>query len=297
MGKSNRAEGSIKKTRPIMKVIRYCVIVIILAVFLLPVVFIFGGSFKTQSEFYDVAPSLFPKEPTLENYISAFGGEKTGTTTGFTAKGRLTKGIKDSLLISVVVTLLTMMIAIPASYSLARYKPGGDQISFFILSILFLPPVIGVLPLFFIFKTVGILDTYLVLFISHLFFDLPFCIWITKGFFEDIPLELEQAVMVDGYSRFRVFFKIAVPLAKSGIAVASLFAFIFSWNELMFSSIFTRSNVQTLPLVLQDYIGSAGISWGELLAVASIAAIPGILLAIFMQRYIVRGLTFGAVKG
>ena len=297
MVKSSQAEGSIKKTRPIMKVLRYIVIVIILAVFLLPVVFIFGGSFKTQSDFYDVAPSLFPKEPTLENYISAFGGKKTGTTTGFTAKGRLTKGIKDSLLISVVVTLLTMMIAIPASYSLARYKPGGDQISFFILSILFLPPVIGVLPLFFIFKTVGILDTYLVLFISHLFFDLPFCIWITKGFFEDIPLELEQAVMVDGYSRFRVFFKIAVPLAKSGIAVASLFAFIFSWNELMFSSIFTRSNVQTLPLVLQDYIGSAGISWGELLAVASIAAIPGILLAIFMQRYIVRGLTFGAVKG
>jgi multiple sugar transport system permease protein len=280
-----------------LKVIRYVAIVIILAIFLLPVIFIFGGSFKTQSEFYDVAPSLFPKEPTLGNYISAFGGEKTGTTTGFTSKGRLNKGIKDSLLISVVVTMLTMMIAIPASYSLARYKPGGDQISFFILSILFLPPVIGVLPLFFIFKTIGILDTYWVLFISHLFFDLPFCIWITKGFFEDIPLELEQAVMVDGFSRFRVFFKIAVPLAKSGIAVASLFAFIFSWNELMFSSIFTRSNVQTLPLVLQDYIGSAGISWGELLAVASIAAIPGILLAIFMQRYIVRGLTFGAVKG
>ena len=295
MTKAILAEGRRDKSRTLLKLIRYLAIAIILMVFLLPVIFIFGGSFKTQSEFYDVAPSLFPKEPTLGNYISAFGGEKTGTTTGFTAKGRLTKGIKDSLLISIVVTLLTMMIAIPASYSLARYKPGGDQISFFILSILFLPPVIGVLPLFFIFKTIGILDTYWVLFISHLFFDLPFCIWITKGFFEDIPLE--QAVMMDGYSRFRVFFKIAVPLAKSGIAVASLFAFIFSWNELMFASIFTRSNVQTLPLVLQDYIGSAGISWGELLAVASIAAIPGILLAIFMQRYIVRGLTFGAVKG
>ena len=297
MTKAILAEGRRDKSRTLLKLIRYLAIAIILMVFLLPVIFIFGGSFKTQSEFYDVAPSLFPKEPTLGNYIGAFGGEKTGTTTGFTAKGRLTKGIKDSLLISIVVTLLTMMIAIPASYSLARYKPGGDQISFFILSILFLPPVIGVLPLFFIFKTIGILDTYWVLFISHLFFDLPFCIWITKGFFEDIPLELEQAVMMDGYSRFRVFFKIAVPLAKSGIAVASLFAFIFSWNELMFASIFTRSNVQTLPLVLQDYIGSAGISWGELLAVASIAAIPGILLAIFMQRYIVRGLTFGAVKG
>jgi multiple sugar transport system permease protein len=297
MGKVIHTEARKKRGRIFLKIIRSIAIVIILGVFLIPVLFIFGGSFKTQSEFYDTAPSLFPKNPTLGNYISAFGGEKTGITTGFTIKGRLNKGIRDSLLVSAIVTLLTMMIAIPASYSLARYKPGGDQISFFILSILFLPPVIGVLPLFFIFKTIGILDTYWVLFISHLFFDLPFCIWITKGFFEDIPLELEQAVMVDGYSRFRVFFKIAVPLAKSGIAVASLFAFIFSWNELMFASIFTRSSVQTLPLVLQDYIGSAGISWGELLAVASIAAVPGILLAIFMQRYIVRGLTFGAVKG
>jgi multiple sugar transport system permease protein len=255
MGKATHTEQKKRRGRILLKIVRYVAIVIILGVFLIPVLFIFGGSFKTQSEFYDTAPSLFPKNPTLGNYISAFGGEKGGITTGFTAKGRLTKGIRDSLLVSVVVTLLTMMIAIPASYSLARYKPGGDQISFFILSILFLPPVIGVLPLFFIFKTIGILDTYWVLFISHLFFDLPFCIWITKGFFEDITLEL------------------------------------------MFASIFTRSNVQTLPLVLQDYIGSAGISWGELLAVASIAAVPGILLAIFMQRYIVRGLTFGAVKG
>jgi multiple sugar transport system permease protein len=113
-------EGKKRKGRPLLKVIRYVAIVIILALFLLPVLFIFGGSFKTQSEFYDTAPSIFPKAPTLANYVSAFGGEKTGTTTGFTAKGRLTKGIKDSLMISVVVTLLTMLIAIPASYSLAR---------------------------------------------------------------------------------------------------------------------------------------------------------------------------------
>jgi len=157
--------------------------------------------------------------------------------------------------------------------------------------------VIGVIPLFFIFKTLKLLDTYYVLFLSYMFFNLPFCIWIMKGFFEDIPVELEQAAMVDGHSRFKVFFKIAIPLARAGIAVASLFAFIFSWNELMFASIFGRNNVQTLPLALQDYIGSTGIAWGELSALATIAAIPGILLAIFMQRYIVRGLTFGAVKG
>ncbi len=154
-----------------------------------------------------------------------------------------------------------------------------------------------VIPLFFIFKTLKMLDTYYVFFLSYMFFGLPFCIWIMKGFFEDIPVELEQAAMVDGHSRFKVFFKIAIPLARVGIAVAGLFAFIFAWNELMFASIFGRYNVQTLPLALQDYIGSTGVAWGELSALATIAAIPGILLAVFMQRYIVRGLTFGAVKG
>lgn len=267
------------------KIIRIILIVIILAVFLFPVFWIVIGSFKVQGDFYSVPPRILPSSPTFENY-------KIVLTTG-----RGLKGITDSLIIGIISTILTMVIAVPASYALARYRPGGTQISFFILSILFLPPVIGVVPLFFIFKTLGLLDTYYVLLISYLFFNLPFATWIMKGFFEDIPVELEQAVMVDGYSRFRAFFKIAIPLAKPGIAVAALFAFIFSWNELMFASIFGRSNVQTLPLVLQDFIGSRGIVWGQLAALGVIAAIPGILLAVFMQKYIVRGLTFGAVKG
>jgi len=266
------------------KAVRIILIAIILFVFLFPVFWIVIGSFKVQGDFYAVPPKILPSTWNFDNYKSVL-----------TERGL--KGISDSLIISIVSTLLTMIIAVPASYALARYKPGGTQISFFILSVLFLPPVIGVVPLFFIFKTLGLLDTYYVLLISYLFFNLPFSTWIMKGFFEDIPVELEQAVMVDGYSRFRVFFKVSIPLAKPGIAVAGLFAFIFSWNELMFASIFGRAAVQTLPLVLQDFIGSRGIVWGQLSALGVIAAIPGILLAVFMQRYIVRGLTFGAVKG
>lgn len=268
----------------VFKIIRWVLILIVLVVFLFPVYWIISGSFKTQGEFYTNPPTIIPASLSFDNYKIALGNREI-------------KGIIDSIIVSVIATLLTMVIAVPASYAIARYKPGGAHISFFILSILFLPPVIGVLPLFFIFKTVGMLDTYQVLFVSYLFFNLPFSIWIMKGFFEDIPTDLEQAAMVDGHSRFRVFFKIAIPLAKPGIAVAALFAFIFSWNELMFASIFSRNAVQTLPLVLQDYIGSTGTQWGVLSAVATIAAIPGILLAVFMQRYIVRGLTFGAVKG
>jgi multiple sugar transport system permease protein len=284
MQADNLRAGEKAGIKLVLRIVRWVLIVIVLIVFLFPVYWIISGSFKTITEFYNRPPTLVPRTLLLENFKNALSG-------------RGSQGLIDSAIIGVSVTILTMLISVPASYSIARYSPGGQHISFFILSILFLPPVIGVIPLFFIFKTLKLLDTYYVLILSHMFFTLPFCIWIMKGFFEDIPVELEQAAMVDGHSRFRVFFKIAIPLARAGIAVASLFAFIFSWNELMFASIFSRNNIQTLPLALQDYIGSTGIAWGELSALATIAALPGIFLAIFMQRYIVRGLTFGAVKG
>ena len=271
-------------TKVIINFVRWILIIIVLLIFLFPVYWIISGSFKALGEFYTRPPSMVPERLMLDNFKNALSV-------------RGTKGLIDSAIISITTTIITMIISVPASYSIARYRPGGMHISFFILSILFLPPVIGVIPLFFIFKTLKMLDTYYVFFLSNMFFSLPFCIWIMKGFFEDIPVELEQAAMVDGHSRFKVFFKIAVPLARAGIAVAGLFAFIFAWNELMFASIFGRNNVQTLPLALQDYIGSTGVAWGELSALATIAAVPGILLAVFMQRYIVRGLTFGAVKG
>jgi len=254
-------------TKVIINFIRWILIIIVLLIFLFPVYWIISGSFKTLGEFYTRPPSMVPERLMFDNFKNALSV-------------RGTKGLIDSAIISITVTIITMIISVPASYSIARYRPGGTQISFFILSILFLPPVIGVIPLFFIFKTLKMLDTYYVFFLSNMFFSLPFCIWIMKGFFEDIPVELEQAAMVDGHSRFKVFFKIAVPLARAGIAVAGLFAFIFAWNELMFASIFGRNNVQTLPLALQDYIGSTGVAWGELSALATIAAVPGILLAV-----------------
>ena len=265
--------------------IRTILIVIVLTFFLFPIYWIVIGAFKTLGEFYATPPRLLPAGLFLGNYESVLSA-------------RALKGLGSSLIVGISVTVLTLVVSTPAAYSLARYRPGGTQISFFILSILFLPPVVGLLPLFFIFRTLGLIDTHWVLIIAYLFFNLPFATWLMKGFFEDIPAELEQAAMLDGYSRFRVFFMIAIPLAKAGIAVACLFAFIFSWNELMFAQLFTRVKIQTLPLVLSDYIGATGVGiiWGELCALATIAALPGVLLAIFMQRHIVRGLTFGAVK-
>ena len=185
------------------KSIRVLFIVTILFTFLSPVVFIIGASFKTQREFYITNPSLFPRasyrsQAQFSTTISKKGQEVAGGKSVWfnyisifsRSGGRLKKGILDSLIVSVVSTILTLLFAVPAAYSLARYRPGGDQVSSFILSILFLPPIVGVMPLFFIFKTLGLLDTYLILFISYLFINLPFATWIMQGFFKDVPAEL-----------------------------------------------------------------------------------------------------------
>lgn len=259
-------------------------VVLVLLAFLAPVYWIFVGAVKGRGQFYTYPPVFFPTHLEWGNFsrVFAMGGAK---------------GLVDSLVVAVVNTLITMTLALFGSYSLARYRFGGDHLAFFILSLLFAPPVVAAIPLFLIFRTLRLLDTYLVLIVSYLLFNLPLAIWLLRGFFEDIPEEIEQAALVDGYTRLQAFRKVALPLVGPGVAVAGLFVYIFSWNEFLFALIFTRSNVHTLPVALSDLIGGHGILWGELAALSAVATLPGVLLALFMQRYLIRGLTFGAVKG
>lgn len=259
-------------------------VLLILVAFLLPVYWIFIGAVKAKGQFYTYPPVFFPTQFEWANFTRVFslGGAK---------------GLVDSLIVAGINTVITMTLAVFGSYSMARYRFGGDHLAFFILSLLFAPPVVAAIPLFLIFRTLRLLDTYAVLIVSYLLFNLPLAIWLLRGFFEDIPEEIEQAALVDGYTRFQAFRKVALPLVVPGVAVAGLFVYIFAWNEFLFALIFTRSNVHTLPVALSDLIGGHGIQWGELAALSAVATVPGVLLALFMQRYLIRGLTFGAVKG
>jgi multiple sugar transport system permease protein len=193
--------------------------------------------------------------------------------------------------------MLVIAFGVLLAYAMGRFNVGGDNLSFFVLSLLFAPPVIAATPLFIIFKTLGMLDTYPALFLSYILINMPFAVWIMKGFFEDIPHGIENAALLDGYSRFAAFRKYVLPLAVPGIAVTALFVFIFSWNEFLFALIFTRSHTQTLPIALASMTGGHQIPWGEISALSLIAITPGIILTLFFQKYLVRGLTFGAVKG
>jgi len=274
-----------RRIRRLFSVMRFALIFIFLAIFMFPVYWIAIGAFKAEGEFYHYPPVLWPGQFNFDNFtraLTVFGGAG---------------GLIDSLIVAVVNTALVVGFGVLLAYGMGRFKVGGDNLSFFVLSLLFSPPVIAAMPLFIVFKTLKILDSYQVLFLSYILVNMPFAVWVMKGFFEDIPHGIENAALLDGYSRFQAFRKYVLPLAIPGIAVTALFVFIFSWNEYLFALIFTRSRTQTLPIVLSGMIGGHQIQWGELSALSLIAITPGIILTLFFQKYLVRGLTFGAVKG
>ncbi|MEW5815580.1 MAG: carbohydrate ABC transporter permease [Spirochaetota bacterium] len=269
------------------------VIVIVLAVallmFMFPVIWMFLTSFKTESEYFHYPPVFIPKSFSLRNYINSMAFPPDG-------RGGL-QGLRDSLIIAACSTLVSVLIGSTAAYSLSRFKTGGENFSFWILSTRMFPPVAAALPLFLIFKQFKLLDNHLSLIIANTIFNLPFVIWLLKGFFDELPNDMEESALLEGCSRFGVFRRIALPLVAPGVVATSLFSFIFSWNEFMFALLLTRRNVRTLTIIVPSLVGGHEILWGEIAAIGTIAIIPGIVLSLLLQRYLVRGLSLGAVKG
>lgn len=262
----------------------WLVILAALAFFLLPVVWIFLTSFKAQGEVFHYPPIFWPKHVNFRFYSTTLSG----------AGG---KALKDSLIVASANTGLSLLVGVPTAYSISRFRVGGQHLAFWILSIRMFPPVASAVPLFLLFRKYQMLDSYWALIIAYLTFNVPFVVWFVKGFFDDLPRDLEEAALVDGASRWRAFVGIAVPLAVPGIVTSALLAFVFSWNEFLLALFLTRSQVRTLPVALANLVGGHEIQWGEIGALTVIAIMPVVALALVLQRYIVRGLTFGAIKG
>ncbi len=278
-----------QKDRLGTRVIIYIILLLALIFFLFPVGWTFVTSFKSQKEYFTYPPVFLPEKIDLHNYIGAMIPPPDGRN-GF-------KSLVDSLIVSLGTTALAMVLGAPAAYSLARWKTGGDDLSFWILSTRMFPPVAAALPIFFIFQQLKMLDTYPVLIIANTIFVLAFVIWMLKGYFEDLPTELEEAALIDGASSFAAFRLVALPLVAPGLVATTLFSFVFTWNEFLFALLLTRKAVRTLTVMVPSLVGGHEILWGEIAASGIIAIIPGILLALLLQRYLVRGLTLGAVKG
>ncbi len=262
-----------KRDRLGTRIVIYIVLLLALVFFLFPVGWTFITSFKTQKEFFTYPPVFVPEKIDLHNYIGAMIPPPDGRN-GF-------KSLTDSMIISLGTTILAMVLGAPAAYSLARM----------------FPPVAAALPIFFVFQQLKMLDTYWVLILANTIFVLAFVIWMLKGYFEDLPSELEEAALIDGCSSFNAFRLVALPLVAPGLVATTLFSFIFTWNEFLFALLLTRKAVRTLTVMVPSLVGGHEILWGEIAASGIVAIIPGILLALLLQRYLVRGLTLGAVKG
>ncbi len=270
------------------KIIRYVVLVLSAVVVLFPVIWVVSTSFKTDVDIFAIPPQLVPAHPTDSRYTQLW-----------------TYGLLAYLLNSVIVAISTAAVAIAlgtlAAYSLARFRLPGKwtgRISFWILSTRMFPPIVTVIPLFQLMRALGLVNTRLGLVLAYTAFNIPFVVWMMRGFFVELPKDLEEVAMVDGCSRMRAFFSISLPLVVPGIAATGIFTIILSWQEFLFALILTQTSASsTLPILVSSQVTQYQILWGQMGAAGTITMVPVLIFAFSVQRYLVRGMSFGAIKG
>jgi multiple sugar transport system permease protein len=263
----------------------YVVIALVLVWVLVPVLTVAINSFKMPSAIFTSTPQL-SFTPTLENYSKVFGELNFAEYLG------------NSVIVAFGSTALSLLLGVPFAYALARLPVRGRE--WWARLILFsrmVPAVALVVPMFVLFDQLHLTGSYLALILAHTTFNLPIVIWMMRSFFAEVPPELEEAALVDGAGRFGAFWRIAIPLASPGIAATAILCVIFSWNEFLFALVLSNQNTETVPVGVSSFIGSVSIDWGGSSAAAIVAIIPIFILGIAAQRFLVRGLTFGGVKG
>ena len=263
--------------------------------FLFPIFWVLLMSLQTNEQILRIPPSLF-FEPTLANYAALLSG-KLETAAG-TLEVPFMNNLYNSVILSTGSVLLALLLGVPAAYAFARFKFRlGEDIAFTLLSFRFAPPLLVLLPLSLYFQDLGLTDTYVGLVWVYQLIVLPLILWIVRGYFEDINPDIEHAYRVDGHGWLATFWRIAVPLARPGIAAAALLAFIFAWNNFIFALILASADKQPVTVGALAFVTASGIQYGQVAAAVVLSVLPTLLLALLAQRYLVEGLSLGAVKG
>lgn len=294
------------KNSSISVFIRYAVSILLVGMFVFPIFWWGLTSIKPVSAIFNKDEVVvFNFTPTLENYrVTVLGGIKEdveaggtsafGTSGGDSYDGR--QSIVDSFIIAVGSTALTIFIGLLASYALSRMKFRGNQLYMnWVLSQRFLPPVAIIVPLVFIFHDLGLRDTHFGLIIVHTLINLPIALLLLKSFMDDVPLDIDQAAMIDGATRLQSFRLVVLPMVKGGIAATAVLCFVFSWTEFLLS-LFLTNSIRTVPVKITTFVTSTGSEWGYISALGTAAIIPGFIFILLVQKHLVRGLTMGAIK-
>ena len=282
------APPPVRRRRKLGSGIEIAVLAIFAIVMLFPVLWMLETALKDTRDIYAVPAKVITGwTPTFEHVKNVFSSNSP-----------VFSGFRNSIVVATASTIIATVLGVPAAWAYSRFtlKAKKDQL-FFILSTRFMPPVVVVIPIFLMFRDLALLDTLQGLILVYAAFNLPFTIWMMKGFIDEVPAEYEEAAMLDGYSRFEAFWRVTMPLLVPGIAATAVFALIFSWNEFVFSIfLITDPDTRTAPAAIAGLIGGTTINWGLVAASAMVFAIPVLVFAFLVRKHLVAGVTLGAVR-
>ena len=261
-------------------------LVIFTLIVLFPFYWLVASAMKSNQELMQIPPAWYPANPTLDNFIRLF-------------YGAFSTWFRNSTIVAIATTLIGLFVSALAAYSFSRFPFAGSRsLSMLFLFIQLFPVAVIVIPLFIMWTNFGLTNTYWSLIITYLVFGLPISTWLLIGFFNAVPIELEEAAMIDGTSRLGALIRVTLPLSLPGLAATAIYVFLLSWNEYFFALTFTnKAELRTIPLGLTSFFAENSVDWGGLMAASTLASLPVIILFGILSRYFIQGLTSGAVKG
>lgn len=271
-----------RRTRTL--VLRYVLVALALAFFLFPIYWLVMISFKTPDEIFSSPPVWWPARIQFSNYAVLF---RDGDV----------RAIWNSLIVASISTAVAMLLGTMCAYSMARFRTGGDHFAMWVISNRMIPPIVIVFPVFLLYVKLGWVDTRFGLILLYTAFNLPYVIWMMRGYIQDVPIELEESALVDGCTRLQTFRLIVLPVVRGGLFATAVFTFVFAWNDFIFALVLTRNAATTFPVQVTHYFGGQSNFWAKIAAMSTLGTIPIFIAVAMLQKFLVRGVSMGAVKG
>ena len=273
----------------------------VVGIFFFPIYYWFSVAFRREHQIFARPPLVFGWDFSAKSFEEGFGislgGEAAGRSLAGGGNFYMTPRLVDTIIVAVGSTILCVIIATLAAYALSRMRIRGQHhFVFWVLSTRMIPPVAVAIPMFFIYKEIGLMDTHVGIIVVHALMNLPLAVLLLKSFFDDIPIEIDEAALIDGASRWLVFRRIVLPMALGGIAATAVLCFIFSWTEFLFVLTLTQTGLKTVPVVSSTFVTSTGTAWGNMAALGVGAMVPAFVFILLVQKNLVRGLTMGGLK-